>query len=142
MQSIDLGASEGSNSAEGTSMSLQGSGFGDESFAWAAGVAATPGALNTGQTVVAPEPSPPSPPPPSPSPPPPSPPSTAAPVGTAPSPAPARGALPPPWINELHYDNDGTDLTEFIEVALPIAGPAEADVSVALYNGNDGAPYW
>ena len=29
----------------------------------------------------------------------------------------------PPWINELHYDNDGTDLDEFIEVALPVAGP-------------------
>jgi len=64
MQSTDLGAAEGSNAAEGTSISLQGSGFGHEKFTWAAGVAATPGAVNTGQTMVPPEPSPPLPPPP------------------------------------------------------------------------------
>ncbi len=44
------------------------------------------------------------------------------------------------FINEIHYDNDGTDVGEAIE----IAGPAGTDItgwSVVLYNGNDGAPY-
>ena len=44
------------------------------------------------------------------------------------------------FINELHYDNDGTDAGEAIE----IAGPAGTDLtgwSLVLYNGNGGAPY-
>lgn len=44
------------------------------------------------------------------------------------------------WINEIHYDNDGTDAGEAIEVA----GPAGTDLtgwSIVLYNGNGGASY-
>ena len=44
------------------------------------------------------------------------------------------------FVNELHYDNDGTDAGEFIE----IAGPAGTDLSgwsLVLYNGNGGAVY-
>ena len=44
------------------------------------------------------------------------------------------------FINELHYDNSGTDADEGVEVA----GPAGTDLtgwSVALYNGNGGAVY-
>lgn len=44
------------------------------------------------------------------------------------------------FINEIHYDNDGTDAGEFVEVA----GPAGTDLSgwsLVLYNGNGGAPY-
>ena len=44
------------------------------------------------------------------------------------------------FINELHYDNTGTDAGEAIE----IAGPAGTDLSgwsIVLYNGNGGAPY-
>jgi predicted extracellular nuclease len=44
------------------------------------------------------------------------------------------------FINEFHYDNDGTDAGEFIE----IAGPAGTDLtgwSVVLYNGANGASY-
>ncbi len=44
------------------------------------------------------------------------------------------------FINELHYDNDGTDVGEFIEVA----GPAGTDLTgwtIELYNGNGGGPY-
>jgi DNA/RNA endonuclease G (NUC1) len=43
-------------------------------------------------------------------------------------------------INEIHYDNFGTDTGEAIE----IEGPAGADLnglSVVLYNGNGGVPY-
>jgi predicted extracellular nuclease len=52
-------------------------------------------------------------------------------------------AAPPPaplFINEIHYDNVGTDTGEKIE----IAGPAGTDLSgwtVVLYNGNGGAAY-
>lgn len=44
------------------------------------------------------------------------------------------------WINELHYDNDGTDTGEAVE----LAGAAGTDLtgwSLVLYNGNDGQTY-
>lgn len=44
------------------------------------------------------------------------------------------------FINELHYDNEGTDVGEAIE----IAGPAGTDLSgwsIVLYNGNGGEAY-
>lgn len=44
------------------------------------------------------------------------------------------------FINEIHYDNDGTDADEAIE----IAGPAGTDItgwSIVLYNGSGGAVY-
>ena len=56
-------------------------------------------------------------------------------------PSAARSACATPvFINELHYDNVGADVDEFIE----IAGPAGLDLSgwtLVLYNGNDGKPY-
>ncbi len=45
-----------------------------------------------------------------------------------------------PWINEIHYDNSGTDVNECVE----IAGTAGTDLtgwSIQLYNGNGGAVY-
>jgi DNA/RNA endonuclease G (NUC1) len=48
--------------------------------------------------------------------------------------------LPDIRLTEIHYDNDGTDVNEGIEVE----GPAGADLSgwkVVLYNGSDGAEY-
>ncbi|MDH3294146.1 MAG: ExeM/NucH family extracellular endonuclease, partial [Acidimicrobiia bacterium] len=50
------------------------------------------------------------------------------------------GASSPVFINELHYDNAGTDVDEFVEVA----GPAGTDLSgwtVVLYNGSNGLVY-
>ena len=44
------------------------------------------------------------------------------------------------FINELHYDNDGNDIGEAIEIAAP-GGTDLAGWSLVLYNGNDGAPY-
>ncbi len=44
------------------------------------------------------------------------------------------------FINEIHYDNTGTDAGEAIE----IAGPAGTDLtgwSIVLYNGSGGATY-
>lgn len=54
--------------------------------------------------------------------------------------APPPPADPVVFINELHYDNAGTDIGEFIEVA----GTAGTDLTgwtLVLYNGNGGAPY-
>ncbi len=45
-----------------------------------------------------------------------------------------------PWINEIHYDNNGGDVGEGVE----IAGPAGLDLSayqLVFYNGGNGAPY-
>ena len=48
------------------------------------------------------------------------------------------GLAPPAlaWINELHYDNDGTDIDEGFEIAGK-TGTDLKDWSVALYNGGD-----
>jgi hypothetical protein len=46
------------------------------------------------------------------------------------------------WINEIHYDNAGTDVEEFIEVVLENPGSYTlSNFSVVLYNGNNGASY-
>ena len=50
---------------------------------------------------------------------------------------PPLSAENPPWINEIHYENDGADTWEGFE----IAGPAGTDLSgwrVVHYNGNGG----
>ncbi|MEJ7724882.1 MAG: hypothetical protein WKF64_11300 [Ilumatobacteraceae bacterium] len=48
--------------------------------------------------------------------------------------APANGAV---FINEIHYDNSGTDTGEAIEIAGP-AGLDLAGWSLVLYNGTGG----
>lgn len=48
--------------------------------------------------------------------------------------------LPTPFINEIHYDNAGTDTDEFVEVA-GMAGLDLSGYSIVLYNGSGGAPY-
>jgi endonuclease I/fibronectin type 3 domain-containing protein len=45
-----------------------------------------------------------------------------------------------PWMNEIHYDNDGTDSGEFVEIAGP-AGMSLAGWSLVAYNGSNGAMY-
>lgn len=45
------------------------------------------------------------------------------------------------WINEFHYDNTGSDVGEFVEVAAPESFADLATVQLTLYNGGDGAPY-
>jgi len=49
-------------------------------------------------------------------------------------------AAPTVFINEIHYDNTGTDSGELIEIAGP-AGTDLAGYSVVLYNGANGATY-
>lgn len=45
-----------------------------------------------------------------------------------------------PFINELHYDNDGTDVGEGVEIA-GMAGVTLEGWSLLFYNGNNGAIY-
>ena len=49
-------------------------------------------------------------------------------------------AATPVFINEIHYDNSGTDTGEAIEVAAP-AGTDLTGWSLVLYNGNGGGQY-
>ena len=44
------------------------------------------------------------------------------------------------FINEIHYDNEGADTGEAIEVAAP-AGTDLSGWSLVLYNGSNSAPY-
>jgi len=44
------------------------------------------------------------------------------------------------FINEFHYDNAGTDVNEFVEIA-GLAGTDLTGWSLVLYNGNGGAAY-
>ncbi|MBK8389903.1 MAG: hypothetical protein IPL23_11765 [Saprospiraceae bacterium] len=47
-------------------------------------------------------------------------------------------------INEFHYDNNSTDVGEFIEVRIGDPQPAAMDLSgysVVLYNGSGGVTY-
>lgn len=46
------------------------------------------------------------------------------------------------WINELHYDNSGSDVGEFLEVVIENPGNYTlSDFEVYLYNGNNGTTY-
>ncbi|WP_412060930.1 CHRD domain-containing protein [Rubrivirga sp. IMCC45206] len=54
-----------------------------------------------------------------------------------------RGQLGGPvtaFVNELHYDNVGSDEGEFVEVAVP-TGTDVDDLVLTLYNGNGGTSY-
>ncbi len=46
------------------------------------------------------------------------------------------------WINEIHYDNVGSDSIEFVEVAIQNSDSFDLnDFSIVLYNGNSGVSY-
>lgn len=46
----------------------------------------------------------------------------------------------PVWINEIHYDNEGTDEGETVEIA-GVAGTDVSGYSIVLYNGSGGGMY-
>ncbi|QIK66168.1 ExeM/NucH family extracellular endonuclease [Nocardioides sp. HDW12B] len=55
------------------------------------------------------------------------------------SPVPASAAAPTaPYISEIHYDNTGNDVDEFVEVTLP-PGTSSEGLSLVLYNGTSSA---
>lgn len=59
------------------------------------------------------------------------------------TPGAANGAAPTAFagrINEFHYDNDGSDVGEFVEIRVE-AGSDVSLASITLYNGNGGASY-
>jgi hypothetical protein len=45
-----------------------------------------------------------------------------------------------PWINEFHYDDNGTDANEFIEIVVPDAY-AGTGLTLSLYNGSNNQTY-
>ncbi len=46
------------------------------------------------------------------------------------------------WLNEIHYDNFGTDVGEFLEIVIENPGSYTlSGFTVSLYNGNNGAVY-
>jgi endonuclease I len=45
------------------------------------------------------------------------------------------------WINEFHYDNEGTDEGEFVEIAVNAEFADLSDVTLTLYNGSNGSVY-
>lgn len=45
-----------------------------------------------------------------------------------------------PWINEIHYDNAGSDVNECVEIA-GIAGTVITGYEIVLYNGSAGTTY-
>jgi len=47
----------------------------------------------------------------------------------------------PIWINEIHYDNIGTDSGEFVEIAAPSSFTSLSTITLTLYNGANGASY-
>lgn len=56
--------------------------------------------------------------------------------------APMATAIEPaaPFLSEFHYDNDGADAGEFIEVQVPVSADI-AGWSIVLYNGGGGVVY-
>ncbi|MDZ7722116.1 MAG: hypothetical protein U5R06_04625 [candidate division KSB1 bacterium] len=50
-------------------------------------------------------------------------------------------AQPNAWINEFHYDNEGGDVGEFVEVAVPAELSDKQDLRLCLYNGANGERY-
>ena len=49
------------------------------------------------------------------------------------------------WVNELHYDNTGGDVGEFIEIGIRTpngSGDEPSDYAVELYEGISGTPYF
>lgn len=45
------------------------------------------------------------------------------------------------WVNEFHYDNDGTDTGEFIEIAVDAESANLSELDLTLYNGSNGSMY-
>ncbi len=104
--STDVGVEEVSSTAVGSSLALTGTGTAAGDFTWVLDRAATPGAVNNGQTF----------------------------SGVA---QPARIV-----INEIDYDQDGTDTAEFVE--LYNGGGESADLTdweLTGINGSGGATY-
>jgi uncharacterized protein len=118
--STDIGVSEGGTAPDNFSLQLTGTGNNYASFSWATEAQSTFGTVNTGQSFGG---------------------------GGGPGPEPDPDPEPEPqptttlvFINEIHYDNAGTDAGEGIEIA-GLAGTNLSGWQLVPYNGNNGAAY-
>ena len=119
LSSTDIGVSEAGTGDISFSLQLAGDGSSYTDFTWAAEAVNTFGAENTGQRI-----------------------GTGG-GGTTPNPDPDPQPEPVTtvaFINEIHYDNAGTDAGEGIEVA-GLAGTNLAGWQLVPYNGNNGGAY-
>ncbi|AHM61318.1 Endonuclease I [Flammeovirgaceae bacterium 311] len=120
MLSTDIGVSEAGGTASGSSLQLSGNGTTYTDFSWAPEATATFGSLNSAQSFgeggggTDPDPDP--------------------------DPDPTPGASTIVFINEIHYDNAGTDENEGVELA-GLAGTSLNGWQLIPYNGNNGASY-
>ncbi len=119
LTSTDIGVSEDGLGAADFSLQLVGSGSAYMDFAWAADAQSTFGTVNQSQSFGAgggadPDPNP--------------------------NPEQPEPAVTVAFINELHYDNVGTDSGEGVEIA-GLAGTNLAGWQLVPYNGNNGAAY-
>ncbi|WP_199688347.1 DUF5689 domain-containing protein [Pontibacter oryzae] len=115
MTSQDIGVSETTNTPLGFSLQLAGAGIVYTDFTWKAEAQSTFGAANSEQTL---------------------------PLGGGdpdpdPEPTPVASVV---FINELHYDNDGADANEGVEVA-GLAGTNLTGWQLIGYNGSNGSVY-
>lgn len=120
LTSTDIGVTEDAGATPAShSLQLSGTGAYAGDFAWQPPAEATPGAVNSGQMLTAPtDPAP-----------------TPDPIDPRPT---ADGASSAVFVNELHYDNDGGDTGEFIEIAAP-PNTSLSGWQLVAYNGNGGA---
>ncbi|QCR21428.1 T9SS type A sorting domain-containing protein [Pontibacter sp. SGAir0037] len=124
MSSTDIGVSQPGTGPETFSLQLSGTGKVYTDFTWVAEAQSTFGAANNNQgfgtggggTTPDPEPEP------------------------EPDPQPETPGKVIVFINEIHYDNAGTDVNEGVEVA-GLAGTNLAGWQLVPYNGSNGATY-
>ncbi|HPF39137.1 MAG TPA: endonuclease [Phycisphaerae bacterium] len=110
MTSEDIGVSETTSTPVGYSLAVSGSGDHVSLFTWQSAAASTEDSANTSQSLAG---------------------------YCAGSGGGGSGVA---WINELHYDNDGADTNEFVEIA-GTAGLNMSGWSIVAYNGSNGASY-
>lgn len=111
LTSTDIGVSESGSTPTGYSLRVTGAGDQASLFEWQAAASATDGAANTGQSLAG---------------------YCAGGSGS--------GGSAVVWINELHYDNAGSDTNEFVEVA-GTAGTNLSGWKLVPYNGSGGTQY-
>ncbi len=114
MTAIDIGVSETSSSPVDFSLQLAGDGTTYDAFSWRLAATGTPGEVNNDQTF-----------------------DGSGGGGGGGGGQTGTGAL---WINEIHYDNAGTDSGEGVEIAGP-AGTIMTGWKLVAYNGTGGALY-
>lgn len=133
MTSVDIGVSQEPAPAIGLTLQLRGTGCAYADYTWEGPVAQTRGFVNVNQILNCATPTPTS-----------TATSTATPTAS-PTPTPSLTPSPtptpaPPWINEIHYDNEGADVDEGVEIAGP-TGTNLTGWKLIGYNGAGGAQY-